>query len=85
MRSVIRQGDSLLEHGGIVLEGRYLCYGRPLACLGDAVKCNLHGMTRIAQGSDLVQFDDRPVALDGHRCACGCTLVSSMPDTRVAS
>ncbi|MEX7612033.1 PAAR domain-containing protein, partial [Klebsiella pneumoniae] len=25
-----------------------------------------------------------PVALHGHRCACGCTLVSSNPDCRVA-
>jgi len=26
-----------------------------------------------------------PVALHAHRCACGCSLVSSMPDTLAAS
>lgn len=85
MKPVIRQGDTLREHDGKVLEGHYLCYDQPIACQGDAVRCNLHGRTEIAEGSDLFQVDDRPVALDGHRCACGCTLVSSMPDTSVAS
>jgi uncharacterized Zn-binding protein involved in type VI secretion len=39
----------------------------------------------IAEGSTLFQADDCPVALHGHRCLCGCTLVSSMPDVWVAS
>lgn len=73
------------EAGGKVLEGRYLCDGQPIACQGDAVRCNLHGLTNIAEGSDLVEFDGHPVALHGHRCSCGCTLVSSMPDTSAAS
>ncbi|CAK9889259.1 MULTISPECIES: PAAR domain-containing protein [Pseudomonas] len=85
MYAFIRQGDSLREAGGKVLEGRYLCDDQPIACQGDAVRCNLHGLTEIAEGSDLVEFDGRPVALHGHRCSCGCTLVSSMPDTLAAS
>jgi uncharacterized Zn-binding protein involved in type VI secretion len=85
MKSVIRQGDILREYGGTVLEGHYLCHGQPIACQGDAVRCNLHGLTRIAEGSDLFEVDDCPVPLDGHRSACGCTLISSMPDTLVAS
>ena len=85
MKPVIRQGDTLKEYGGEVLEGHYLCHGLPVACQGDTVRCDKHGRNKIAEGSGLMQMDDRPIALDGHRCDCGCTLVSSMPDTLVAS
>lgn len=84
MKPVIRQGDTLKEYGGEVLEGLYECHGKPIACMGHAVRCNLHGLTEIAEGSDLLHLDERPAALDGHGCKCGCTLVSSMPDTQVA-
>ncbi|WP_434525483.1 PAAR domain-containing protein [Photorhabdus asymbiotica] len=83
MKQVIRQGDSLREYGGKVLSGHYLCFGQPIACQGDPVQCNHHGMTTIAQGSAACLIDGKPVALDGHRCACGCTLVSSGPDYQV--
>ena len=85
MKPVIRQGDTLREFGGEVLEGHYLCHGQPIACQGDAIRCNLHGLGEIAEGSDLTLINGQPVALHGHRCSCGCTLVSSMPDTEVAS
>ena len=39
-------------------------------------------MTRIEEGSALSEIDGRALALDGHRCVCGCTLVSSLPDTQ---
>ncbi|WP_387696097.1 PAAR domain-containing protein, partial [Photorhabdus sp. RM157S] len=48
-------------------------------------KCNRHGMTTIAQGSASCLIEGQPVALHGHRCECGCTLVSSFPDYQVAS
>jgi uncharacterized Zn-binding protein involved in type VI secretion len=85
MPAVVRLGDTLREYGGEVLEGHSECHGLPMACVGDAVRCNQHGMTRIVEGSDLTQINGQPVALHGHRCGCGCTLVSSMPDTEVAS
>lgn len=85
MKAVVRQGDVLLEFGGLVLQGHYLCHGQPVACQGDAAICNLHGPTVIVEGSSLMTVDGCPVALHGHRCACGCSLVSSMPDTLVAS
>ncbi|MCJ8207136.1 PAAR domain-containing protein [Pseudomonas sp. RGM2987] len=85
MKAIVRMGDTLREYGGKVLEGHYESEGLPIACQGDAVHCALHGRTRIAEGSELMHIDGRPVALDGHRCACNCTLVSSMPDTQVAS
>ncbi|HCD4439301.1 TPA: PAAR domain-containing protein, partial [Klebsiella pneumoniae] len=70
--------------GGSVIGGHYLYFGKGIAVKGDAVKCNKHGMTTIVEGSSLTKVDGQPVALHGHRCACGCTLVSSNPDCRVA-
>ncbi|HCN45568.1 MAG TPA: PAAR domain-containing protein [Pseudomonas sp.] len=84
MKAVVRLGDTLHPYGGEVLQGRYECDGKPVACLGDKVRCNLHGLTVIAEGSGLMTMDDLPVALDGHRCKCSCSLVSSLPDTRVS-
>jgi uncharacterized Zn-binding protein involved in type VI secretion len=80
MQNIIRQGDTLREYGGKVLGGHYDCFGKGIACQGDAVACNRHGMTKIVEGSAISQVDGQPVALHGHRCACGCTLVSSFPD-----
>lgn len=74
MKQVIREGDTLREYGGKVLAGHYLCFGKGIATKGDPVKCNKHGMTTIIEGSSLSKVDGQPVALHGHRCACGCTL-----------
>ncbi|MDX5631016.1 MULTISPECIES: PAAR domain-containing protein [unclassified Brenneria] len=83
MKNIIRKGDSLREYGGQVLGGHYQCFGKPIACKGDAVACNRHGASVIAEGSATCLIDGKPIALHGHRCACGCTLVSSFPDYRV--
>ncbi len=32
MKPMIRQGDTLLEFGGRVLEGHYACHCKPMAC-----------------------------------------------------
>lgn len=85
MANVIRQGDTLREYGGTVLAGHYLCFGKGIAVIGDAVICNKHGMTNITEGSSLAKIGGQPVALHGHKCACGCTLVSSFPDCGIAS
>lgn len=84
MKHVIRQGDTLQEYGGLVLGGHYLCFGKGIATKGDRVRCNQHGITTIAEGSTLSKVDGQPVALHGHRCDCGCTLVSSFPDCGIA-
>lgn len=81
---IILAGDTLREYGGKVLTGHYLCFGKGVACKGDPVLCNEHGMTTIAEGSTLSTVDGQPVAFHGHHCACGCTLVSSFPDCGVS-
>lgn len=82
MKSPIRKGDKL-EHGGEVTAGSpwTTFMSQPLARKGDAAHCNLHGSTFIDEGAN--KFPDRDgklFALDGHRCACGCRLISSLPN-----
>ena len=82
MQSPIRKGDKL-EHGGEVTSGSpwTMFMDRPLARKGDDATCDLHGPTVIDEGAD--KYPDRDgelFALDGHRCACGCRLISSLPN-----
>ncbi|MEX9949106.1 PAAR domain-containing protein [Providencia alcalifaciens] len=78
MKNIIRVGDTLKPYGGKVLTGQYLAFGKPVACVGDSAVCNRHGHTTIVEGTSGSSMNGNPVALDGHRCACGCTLVSSL-------
>jgi len=78
LQKLIRVGDTLKPYGGEVLSGSYSAFGKPVACVDDKVKCNQHGMTTIVQGTTGSTVNGKAVALDGHQCACGCTLVSSL-------
>ena len=78
MMPLIRVGDPLHPFGGEVLEGRFLAIGQLLACTGDKVRCDKHGENRIAQGATGFNFCGQLLALDGYRCECGCTLVSTL-------
>lgn len=84
MKPVVRQGDPLRPFGGEVLEGRYLAFGKPLAFLGAKARCNKHGMTHIQQGGSLSTLNGQAVALDGHRCECGCYVVSTLPSSSMS-
>ncbi|MES2016217.1 MAG: PAAR domain-containing protein [Pseudomonadota bacterium] len=37
-----------------------------------------HGMNKIIEGSMTYEIGGRLVALHGHKCACGCTLIASL-------
>ncbi|WPN51989.1 PAAR domain-containing protein [Pseudomonas sp. P9_2] len=82
MRGVIRIGDKL-SSGGTVLTGApgLKFIAREVACVGDKVFCPLpgHGANQIVEGDLGCQYLGRPVALHGHRCACGCLLITSLP------
>ena len=82
MQGVIREGDKL-SSGGVVLTGAsgMQFMGRAVACLGDKVSCPLpgHGLNDIAEGDEGSKYQGRRIALDGHRCTCGCTLITSLP------
>lgn len=80
LKKLVRVGDTLHPYGGQVTSGSFDAFGKPAACVGDSAVCNEHGATRIAQGTSGSTINGRQVALDGHRCECGCTLVSSLAD-----
>ncbi|YBF82973.1 PAAR domain-containing protein [Klebsiella pneumoniae] len=68
------RGSSNMKFGGI-----------GVARLGDPVSCPIkgHGPTVIAEGHPTFSDHGIPVAFHGHRCACGCVLLSSLPQARV--
>ena len=78
VRQVIVVGDALEPHGGTVMTGSDTdsVDGKAIARKGDLVDCAGHGINPIAEGDESSVFAGRPVALDGHRAECGCTLVS---------
>lgn len=82
MHGVIRIGDKNTG-GGTVLDGlttmRFSGIG--VARQGDAVDCPVtgHGKTDIAEGHPTFKDNGLPVAFDGHVCACGCALITSLP------
>ncbi|NIG18272.1 MULTISPECIES: PAAR domain-containing protein [Pantoea] len=80
MKGVIRIGDTL-SSGGTVLQGSsgVRFQGKEVSCAGDKVVCSAHGGTTIAEGDEVAKINGKPVALQGHRCGCGCTLISSLP------
>lgn len=82
MDAVIRTGDSLSSGGTVIAgTGQIIINGAAVACVGDAVICPLpgHGPNVIAEGDEGSTYLGRAMALDGHRCQCGCTLITSLP------
>ncbi|WP_166366842.1 PAAR domain-containing protein [Pseudomonas akapageensis] len=81
MKGIIRIGDKTTG-GGTVLSGSTAMQfgGIGVARLGDPVKCPIpgHGRTVIAEGHPVFKDNGVPIAFQGHCCACGCTLISSL-------
>ncbi|TCW00155.1 PAAR domain-containing protein [Biostraticola tofi] len=80
MQGIIRIGDKT-THGGTVLTGSsgVVFGGIPVACVGDSVSCPKHKKTTIIEGDSSANINGKAIALHGHRCGCGCTLISSLP------
>ncbi|MFF7710629.1 PAAR domain-containing protein [Pseudomonas sp. NPDC007930] len=78
MIPLVRQGDPLSPHGGEVLEGHFDAFGKPVAFVGAAARCNKHGATTIVQGASYATLEGQAVALHGGPCGCGCRLVSTL-------
>lgn len=80
MSGVIRIGDTT-SSGGKVLQGSsgVKFQGKEVSCLGDKVSCPVHGITSIVEGDESSKINGKPLALDGHRCGCGCRLITSLP------
>lgn len=88
MHGIIRIGDKTTS-GGTVLSGSsaMIFSGIGVARQGDPVMCPvpLHGLTVIAEGHPVFKDNSVPLAFAGHCCACGCVLISSLPEAGVHS
>lgn len=83
MKGIIRIGDTTTGRGIVKTGSEAMIFeGLGAARVGDIVLCPLpgHGANRIAQGNSGFSDDDVPVAFDGDRCECGCTLITSLPE-----
>jgi uncharacterized Zn-binding protein involved in type VI secretion len=69
-------------HGGVVdsASGTVTINGKRVARKGDHVTCPLpgHGVVTIIEGDPLLTDDGKPIALEGHKCSCGCSLISTL-------
>ena len=78
---IVRLGDQT-SHGGVVISasGTHTIAGIGIARVGDQVSCPQtgHGVNKIVEGAGSYTIGGREVALHGHRCACGCTLIASL-------
>jgi len=86
MQGIIRIGDKT-THGGEVQTGSdtMIFEGTGVARKGDKVSCPIkgHEPATITQGNPDFLDQGIPAAFHGHKCSCGCTLISSLPDAQV--
>lgn len=86
MLAIVRIGDKT-THGGAVLTGSGTMKfgGVGVARKGDKVSCPIegHGPTTIVEGNPNYLDQGVPVAFQGHKCGCGCTLISSFSAAKV--
>lgn len=84
-RRLIVVGDPT-DHGGKVISGSpsHTIGGKAIARKGDAVDCpahypdgSPHGVNAIVEGEPSLSIDGVPVALEGHKSACGCSLIGT--------
>lgn len=82
MKRVIRLGDPH-THGGNVITAALTTEinGKRVARRGDKAVCPKkgHGVVTIVEGDPSWSVDGQPVALEGHKCSCGCSLISTLP------
>ncbi|KEY57166.1 hypothetical protein SRDD_39350 [Serratia sp. DD3] len=60
--------------------GKMTFQGIGVARLNDPVSCPItgHSPSYIAEGHPTMKDNGVPVAFDGYKCSCGCTLISSL-------
>lgn len=65
-------GDEI-SHGGNIVSGSpdMTADGIPVARIGDAVECHIHGPQSVATGSAILKDDGNPVARFGDLITCG--------------
>ena len=82
MKRVIRLGDPH-THGGRVITAaaNTEINGKRVARRGDKAVCPKkgHGVVTIVDGDPSWYVEGQAVALEGHKCSCGCSLISTLP------
>ena len=88
-KRIIVVGDST-SHGGVVISGSPTSQldGKAVARRGDKVDCpahypdgSPHGVNAIIEGEARHQVDGIPVAVEGCKTVCGCSLLGSSKHT----
>lgn len=87
MKNIIRIGDKNSCGGSVVSGSAVMTFGGiGVVRVGDLVVCPRpgHGRNAVAEGHPRFKDNGVPIAFDGHRCECGCALISSMPRARAS-
>ena len=75
------------DHGGVVINGSQTTtfHDKAIARKGDMVDCpkkypdkSPHGVNPIVEGESRMPVDGSPIALEGHKTACGCALIGTI-------
>lgn len=83
MKGVIRLGDKTTSGGSVLSASpNRKAYGKGIARVGDKAYCPVegHGLNFIAEGDPAMKVDGKPTAFHGNRLACGCSLITSLPN-----
>lgn len=86
MLQIIRKGDKTTHGGTVLTASEEMKFGGiGVARKGDTVSCPMpfHGVTIIIEGNPNYLDNGIPVAFHGHKCGCGCTLISSFSAAKV--
>ena len=79
MPNVVRLHDCTSHNGRVISCSPTMSFDDlGVARKGDWIDCPEHGKNRIIEGDPDFTDDGIPVALHGHRCECGCTLIASI-------
>lgn len=85
-KGLVLLGDST-SHGGKVISAssNITVDGKKAALIGDLVSCPIygHGNNPIVEGAPHRTLNGRAVVVDGCKCLCGCTVISSAMNSTV--
>lgn len=72
-RNIILKNDTTNTGGSVLTASSLTKQIQGVACVGDSVYCPSCKKTgAIVEGDSLMKINDIPVALEGHKVACGC-------------
>lgn len=78
MPAIAHKSD-LISHGGFILNGSDNVYAedKPVARVGDIVRCRRHGIKLIISGAKSVRTNSKVTGMNGSLCSCGALVLSS--------